>query len=133
MGKINKDFLRGGRAEQFEILQHCLAPRSQGFTDTQRQTSLELINDFFRKKPSGIRVKLNLFLHLIQITALLTRGKKFKNLLPTQQVHVLTLFFDSPLSLLRKGFWGLNALAKMGVYGQPSVYENIGYKKKEIA
>lgn len=58
-------------------------------------------------------------------------GHTFKNLPENKKYQVLDFFFDSPIGLFRKGFWGLNALAKIGVYGQPSVYPKLDYKLKE--
>ena len=45
---------------------------------------------------------------------------------------MLTLLFEAPVPLLRKGFWGLNTLVKLSVFGQPSVYPDIRYQREAM-
>ena len=40
---------------------------------------------------------------------------------------LLRWFEDCPVSLLRKGLWGLKAMVFMGYYGQPETNELVGY------
>ena len=129
---VSEKFLSGKRLAQFEALQHCLVPRSRNFSHTQKQESIRLINDFLDKTPLSVQRKLALFFIVIDIFSLLFGGKTFKNSSPQKQIAIMNLFFDSPLGLFRKGFWGLNTLIKLGVFGQPSLYADIGYAKKEI-
>lgn len=124
------DFLQGRRISFFGAIQGCLVPRSQEFTSQQKQESLKIINDFLENQSRGVRFKLGLFFFLINFLSCLWGFKPFRYLKAQKQKAVMTFLFDSPLPILRKGFWGLNTLAKLGVYGQPSVYSDIGYKLK---
>ena len=47
------------------------------------------------------------------------------------QDALLSSLFGARVPLLRKGFWGLNALARLGVYGQTSLHAEIGYRLRE--
>lgn len=120
-------FLTGKRRERFEGFQYCLVPRSRKFTREQKECSHQLINELLTHQPAAVHFKLALFLLMIDFVSLLRGFHTFKNLREEQQHAVMNSFFDSPLSVLRKGFWGLNTLAKLGVYGQSSVYTEIGY------
>jgi hypothetical protein len=64
--------------------------------------------------------------------SIFTKGSKFRNLNEQAQEKVMNFFFDSPIGLFRKGFWGLNTLCKLGVYSQQSIYADIGYRLRPI-
>lgn len=124
-------FLKNKRLIRFEALQNSLVPLSKSFDDTQKKKSHELVNLVLADKSKTIHLKIALFLWLIDMSSILLGGHIFRNLSDEKQQRVLSFFFDSPLGLLRKGFWGLSTLAKIGVYGQPSVYPQLDYKLKE--
>lgn len=114
------DFLKGRRAAFFVAIQGCLVPRSKQFTPEQKRESLKIVNDFLHDQGRGVHFKLKAFFFFINVLSCFWRLEA-----------VMTFLFDSPVSILRKGFWGLNTLAKLGVYGQPSIYPDIGYRLKE--
>lgn len=123
-----REFFTTSRRKRFEAIQRCLVPRSRGFDDARRRVSAELINGVLAYKSGLIRCKIALFLLLIDLCALVTGGRCFASLNEERQNQVMCRLFDSPVALLRKGFWGINTLAKMGVYGQECLYEELGYK-----
>lgn len=129
--KPNRLFLKGRRLARFEAIQNCLVPRSVRFRPEQKTRSTELINQILSDKPALIHLKIAVFLCVIDAISVVFGLQFFRYLPATKQNQVMRFFFDSPIALLRKGFWGLSTLAKMGVYGQPSVYDEIGYKLKE--
>jgi hypothetical protein len=57
----------------------------------------------------------------------LRRGRRFPRLAPAGRVRCLLRFQDSPILLLRRGFWGLRTLAFMGYYGRAEAAAGIGY------
>lgn len=126
-----REFLRGQRLRRFEALQRCLVPRCRAFDDDRRRASRELVNRILADKAAAVHCKIALFLFLIDCVSLCCGLRPFARLRPDKQRHVMDLFFDSRVALLRKGFWGVNTLAKLGVYGQPAVYAEIGYVKRE--
>jgi hypothetical protein len=127
------DFLHGQRLQQFQALQHCLVPRSQHFTESQHQESLRLVNDFMSHHPPAIHKKLALFFKVINVIAILRFGKSFAKLSLPQRTRIMNFFFNSPIGLLRKGFWGLNTITKLSVFAQTSLYPDIGYEKKDVS
>ncbi len=124
-------FLHGKRILRFEALQHCLVPMSRGFSIAQKEESRGLVNELLETQPRKNRIRLALFLHLIDTVAVAAGLRLFRFLSVPEQKKVLNFFFNCPVPLLRKGFWGLNTLAKLGVYGQASVYPRIRYYVKE--
>lgn len=128
---MQEPFLSGLRLVRFEALQAVLVPRSKSFTPDQREASRAMINTLLASQPEVNRRKLALFLTIIDILAFVIGFRPFRALPEAKQEGLLTWLFDAPIGLLRKGFWGLNTLAKLGVYGQPSFYPEIGYQVRE--
>lgn len=123
--------LRGYYARVFVAVQRCTVPLSRELDEEQQQESLRLINHFLQTRPD-LRVPLKLFLISIDTLSILTGLNTFQRLSSERQVGLMNWFFDSRIPLLRKGFWGLNTLARLGVYGQSSLHEKIGYRIKPI-
>jgi hypothetical protein len=113
---------------RFVAIQKCTVPRSAEFSEEQVRESLQLVTRFLREKPSGVRFKLVLFLIYIDALSMLRGAKSFPELEEEKQRRILKGLFDSKVPLIRKGFWGLNTLARLGVYGQPSVYPSLNYR-----
>ena len=124
----SEPFLSGVRGERFEALQRALVPRSTKFTDAERAESRRLINDLVGRMPAGNRKKIGLFLFIIDLISFFFGFAPFRKLNVGTQQRVLNFFFDSPIGLFRKGFWGVNTLCKLGVYGNPGMYAEIGYQ-----
>ena len=124
-------FLSGKRLIRFEALQQRLVPRAQRFTDEERAASRALVNSLVGRMPAANRRKLGLFLVIIDILSFVRGLRPFRNLSPARQDRVLHFLFDGPVALLRKGFFGINTLSKLGVYGQTSLYDEIGYRVRE--
>lgn len=128
---MSREFLTGQRLRRFEAVQRCLVPRCRAFDKDRRQASRELVNRILSDKAAAVHCKIALFLFLIDCVAMFFGLRTFGDLTHARQRRVMDFFFDSRIALLRKGFWGVNTLAKLGVYGQPAVYAEIGYVKRE--
>jgi len=128
----SQNILSGRRLKRFEALQKFLVPRTKKFNLEQSKQSQILIEQMLQEKSVALRLQFFLFLFVIDIFSFFLGLHTFKNLSEEKQKKVIQCFFDSPIGILRKGFWGLNTLAKMGVYGQESLYDDIGYKIREV-
>lgn len=124
-------FLKGSRLVRFEALQEEIVPLSKLMTVQERESSRDLVNLVLADKPLSVHYKILVFLYLIDFLSLVYGGHCFKKLKSDARQKLLRFFFHSPVGLLRKGFWGLSTLAKMGVYGQESVYPKLNYQLKE--
>jgi len=120
-------FLSGKMILRFEAIQNCVVPRSKTFTSQERSRSKKLINQVLQSQDETSKKKLTLFIILIDVAALIFHARLFRHISQTKQTLLLTKFFDSPVPILRKGFWGLNTLARLGVYGQKELHDEIGY------
>ncbi|MBI2521218.1 MAG: hypothetical protein HYV97_12395 [Bdellovibrio sp.] len=123
-------FLKGKRLVQFEAIQAILLPRFAVMDSDGINRSRNLLNNFLASKALSVLLKIALFLHIIDGISFFYGLHCFRHLPPHKQKAVMSFLFNSPIPLLRKGFWGINTLAKMGVYGQTELYADIGYKVK---
>jgi len=115
--------------ERFDAVQRALLPRAEKFTLAEREHSHLVIMGVLAGLPRTMQMKLRIFLIAIDALSLLMGLSSFGGLPPSKQNTILRLLFDCPLGVIRKGFWGLNALAKMGVYGQADIAAELGYTR----
>lgn len=125
-------FLQPLTLKRFEAIQRCLVPRCRNFNESQWRQSRELINTILSEKGRSFHFKLRAFLFLIDVVSLFYGTKIFSALSENKKNSVMYFFFDSKIKIFRVGFWGLNTLAKLGVYGQASIYSDINYTPREV-
>src|SRR3989344_6551310 len=101
-------FLDNGLEKRFLVIQNCLVPRSLKFTPDQKRKSVDLVNRLVEDKSPKDLFRLKLFLRVIDVVSFFYGFSAFSGLNSKKQIRVMNLFFDSPIPLLRKGFWGLN-------------------------
>ena len=80
------------------------------------------------ERPLRMRRQLVVFIRLIDAMALLRHGRRFRSLGGTARASLLHRIQNSPVLLLRRGFWGLRTLVYMGWYAQPETADRIGYR-----
>ena len=112
----------------FLEIQKALVPPAQEFSNSQKNESLRLMHMLLNGRPKKDRVLFKIFLILIQASSWVFMFKSFRALNFSERQNLLGRFFDSPIPVFRKGFWGLNSICKLGVYGQTSIYTKINYK-----
>ena len=129
---MSQSFFAGRDEARFWALVTGLVPRSQQFHQGQRRAGIAIVNDFIATQEPRLHWQLRLLLRVMEGVAWFQAGVPLTQLSPGEKKRVLSWFFNSSSFLLRKGFWGVNTLAKMAVFGQPSLYRNIGYRRKEL-
>jgi len=86
-----------------------------------------IIDEALQDREASVRRQFAVFLGALRWAPLLRFGSPFDKLSAERQDEVLQWFEDCPVSLLRKGFWGLKTMVFMGYYGQPETNELVGY------
>jgi len=79
-------------------------------------------------RPLALRRQLVAFLRLIDLLSLLRFGRRLTSLDPARRTRLLSALQDSPVLLLRRGFWGLRTLIFLGYYTRPAVAAEIGWR-----
>lgn len=87
----------------------------------------EIVDGALQDRDPGMRRQFAVFLSVIRWAPLFRFARPFHRLDPARQERFLRWLQDCPVSLLRKGFWGLKAMAFMGYYGQDAVRRDVGY------
>lgn len=78
------------------------------------------------RRPEMAR-QLRLLLRLLQWLPLFRYGRRFAALDAGRRERFLAALQDSPLTLLRRGVWGLRTMVLMGYYGRSEAAREIGY------
>ena len=79
-------------------------------------------------RPPALRRQLVAFLRLIDLLSLLRFGRRLTRLVPGRRARLLGALQDSPVLLLRRGFWGLRTLIFLGYYTRPAAAAEIGWR-----
>ena len=87
-----------------------------------------IVEGALAERPPRMRRQLVLFIRVIDLLPLVRHGRRFGSLPAAARVRLLERLEDSPILLLRRGFWGLRTLVYMGWYAQPGTAERIGYR-----
>ena len=87
-----------------------------------------IVSKAIADRPPRMRRQLALFMHAIEWLPLFRYGRPFSKLTPHRRQHFLKSLQDSPLLLIRRGFWGLRTLILMGYYTQARTIAAIGYR-----
>ncbi len=115
---------------EFIAIQQTVIPRTKSYSVSQQNESIKMVRELLNGKDVATRSKFSLFLKVVNLISFFFAFKKFENLNEAQRLRVLKFFYDSPIGLFRKGFWGLATLCKLGAYGQKSIYKDIHYEQK---
>lgn len=87
-----------------------------------------IIEQALAARPPRLQRQLVILIRAIEWLPLLRYGHRFTRLDSGRRARVLAALQESPLLLLRRGFWGLRTLALMGYYARPAAAASIGYR-----
>jgi len=121
-------FLTGRRRDFFLALAARIVPETGVLDAAACDRLVALVDEMLATRPSGVRRDLGLFLVVLRWLPALRHGRPLDLLDPARQDAALAWFQDSPLPLLRQGFWGVKTLVFLGYYGRPEIGETIGYR-----
>ncbi|HEX4560641.1 MAG TPA: hypothetical protein VH113_02315 [Gemmatimonadales bacterium] len=92
------------------------------------RTLERIVTNAIAARPPRLQRQLAVFLHAIEWLPLFRYGRPFSRLDPHRRHRFLESLQDSPLLLLRRGFWGVRTLILMGYYTQGRAIAAIGYR-----
>lgn len=111
----------------FRAVARTVVPETASL-DESGWTRLEsIVEQALAERPPRMRRQLVVFIRLIDGMGVLRHGRRFAALGLEARMALLHRLEDSPVLLLRRGFWGLRTLVYMGWYAQPATAEHIGY------
>lgn len=121
-------FLTGRRRRFFVALAARIVPESSSLDAEASSRMLALVEDTLSTRPAKTVRELALFLRVLRWLPVLRYGRPLDRLGPAAQDAALRWFQDSPVTLFRKGFWGVKTLVYLGYYGRPEAAPAIGYR-----
>ena len=104
-----------------------IVPEVATLDDEGRRAFRSIVEDALAQRPAGVRRQLGVFLTVLKLAPVLRWGVPLDRVSPRRRRAALRWFEDAPVTLLRKGFWGVKALSFMGYYARPEVAPELGY------
>lgn len=119
-------------SQSLRLTLHALAetvvPETAALGTDGRASLDRIVANAIGARPPRMRRQLALFLHAIEWLPLLRYGQPFSKLNLHRRQRFLESLQDSPLLLIRRGFWGVRTLILMGYYTQAAALGIIGYR-----
>jgi len=119
--------LSSEKAEFLQVLAARIVPETTELGAAGLGRFFGIIDQALQDRPPSVRRQFGTFLGVLRWAPFARYGNPLDKLRANRQDAVLRWFEDCPVSLLRKGFWGLKAMVFMGYYGQPETNEHVGY------
>jgi hypothetical protein len=119
--------LSSEKSEFLQVLAARIVPETTELDAAGLSRFLGIVDGALLDRPESVRKQFGTFLGVLRWSPAVRYGRRFERLAVDRQDAVLRWFEDCPVSLLRKGFWGLKAMVFMGYYGQPETNELVGY------
>lgn len=113
---------------RFRAVVEAVLPPARGYDEDEWERAEAVVGTALAERPSAMVRQLRLFLYLVDLLPLATRGKTLRGLDPDDREAFLARLQDSRLLPVRRGVWGLRTLAFMGHYVRPEVHPGIGYR-----
>ncbi len=115
------------KAEFLRVLAARIVPETVALDQAAAARFFAIIDHTLLERDASVRRQFSIFLGVLRWAPLVRYGGSFEGLRKDRKDAVLRFFEDCPVSLLRKGFWGLKAMVFMGYYGQPETNQELGY------
>ncbi|HYW04121.1 MAG TPA: hypothetical protein VFA86_09280 [Gammaproteobacteria bacterium] len=131
MASIQPVFLSGRRRRRFEALQRAMVPRSGRFSAAERELSVLLVDGVLAAQPARTRRQLGVFLLAVDLYAVMRTGRPLARLGAGAVRDLLGGLSTSGSARIRRGVDGTGTMAKLGVYGQPELASELGYRLRE--
>lgn len=115
------------KAEFLAVLAARIVPETTELDGAGQARFFCIIDGALQDRDPSVRRQFATFLGVLRWASLPRYGSPLEKLSGERQDAVLRWFEDCPVSLFRKGFWGLKAMVFMGYYGQPETNALVGY------
>jgi len=112
----------------FHALVGAIVPPAALLDEGQWEELEAIVEDYLARRPTKLRRQLQLFIRALQVMPLVRYGKPFTGLDPQRRARFLGAIQDSPVLLIRRGFWGLRTMAYLGYYSRAAAAAEIGYR-----
>lgn len=112
----------------FRALAETVVPEAARLDEKGWRDLTALVEDALADRPPGLQRQLLMLIRLLGFLPFFRYGRTFLNLDAKRRGRFLESIQESPLLLLRRGFWGFRTLVLLGYYGRPEAAAEIGYR-----
>ena len=126
MADVGATALPGG--DRFRAIMAAVVPEAVALSDDEWRHAAAIIGRAIAARPSGVRRQLGVFLHAVDVVAIVRHGRGLRALSPMQRTALLESLSRSRVLALRRGVWGVRTLAFMGYYARPEAARAVGYR-----
>jgi hypothetical protein len=112
----------------FRPIAEAVIPEAMRLSDEEWAEVQTIIDHALAQRPTRTRRQVRLFLGILDILAWLRRGRRLHRMPLHARTRFLRSIENSPILLIRRGFWGVRTLVLMGYYSRPEAAAEIGYR-----
>ncbi len=87
-----------------------------------------IVEEYLSRRPAPLRRQLRSFMRVLEVLPLVRHGRTFTALDAARRLRFLRRVQDSPVLLVRRGFWGLRTMVYLGYYSRRGASAEIGYR-----
>jgi hypothetical protein len=112
----------------FRSIAEAVIPEATNLSDEEWAEVQAIIDRALAQRSPRTRRQVRLFLGILDILAWLRRGRRLHRMPLDARTRFLRSIENSPILLIRRGFWGVRTLVLMGYYARPKAAAEIGYR-----
>lgn len=112
----------------FRAIAGTIVPEARALGDAEWRTVERLIEGVLAMRPEALRRQLPLFIRVLWWLPVVMRGRTFGALGDAERAAVLHAIERGPVSVLRRGLWGLRTLVFLGYYARPEAAAALGWR-----
>ena len=112
----------------FRALAAAIVPEASRLSDGEWLEVEAIVEEYLSRRPAAIRRQLQLFVRVVGLAALARYGRSLAALDGDRRARFLARVQDSPVLLLRRGFWGVRTMVYLGYYSRAEAAQEIGYR-----
>lgn len=111
----------------FRSIAEVVVPDTRSLSEAEWSEFAGVIDGALAKRPAALRRQLRMFLGILNLMALVHKGRFISRLDHAARTEFLAGVENSPILLFRRGFWGVRTLVFMGYYARAVCATGLGY------
>lgn len=112
----------------FRALAATIVPDAARLAEGEWLEVEAIIEEYLSRRPAALRRQFGLFVRALGLLPIGRHGRRFTALDPAARTAFLARVQDSPVLLVRRGFWGLRTMVYLGYYSRAEAAGEIGYR-----
>jgi hypothetical protein len=111
----------------FRSIAEVVVPEIRSLGDAEWRECTAVVEAALAKRPAAMRRQLGMFMRILNVMSFAHTGRSISRLDHEARAAFLAKVENSPVLLLRRGFWGVRTLVFMGYYARAACATSLGY------